>query len=52
MKEINLNEVGAFYGRFTEKHAIVAQDAHRIALDVGESADQRGAVAGLKLVKA
>ena len=45
------DEVRALVGRLGEQDALVGDDAHRHALDMREAADQRGAVAGLELVK-
>ena len=46
-----LDEVRALHGAFGKEHAVVGQDRHRHAPDVGKAADQRGAVMRLELVK-
>ncbi len=47
-----LDEVGALQGLVAEEDAVVGQDAHGVAVDAGEAADQGGAVARLELVHA
>ncbi len=46
-----LDEVGALHGRVAVQDAVVAQDAHGVAVDVGEAAHQGVAVAALELVE-
>ena len=46
-----LDEVGALEGRFAEQHAVVGEDAERVAVQVGEAADERRAVLALELVE-
>ena len=45
-----LDEVGALQRRLREEDAVVGEDAHRVAVQVGEAADQRLAVERLELV--
>ena len=45
------NEVGAFLGRFAEQDAVVGDDAHRVAVNVGEAGDQGLAVVAFEFVK-
>jgi hypothetical protein len=47
-----LDEVRALQRRLAEQDAVVGDDAHRIAVDAGKAADQRGAVARLEFVAA
>jgi len=47
-----LDEVRPLHRRFGEEHAVVRDDADRIAVDVREAGDERRAVACLELVKA
>ena len=46
-----LDEVGALQRRLREEDAVVGEDADRVAVDVGEAADQRVAVERLELVE-
>jgi hypothetical protein len=46
-----LDEVRALQGRLAEQDAVVGDDAHRHAFDVGKAGDQRGAKARLELVE-
>jgi hypothetical protein len=43
--------VRALQRRLAEQNAVVGNDAHRHAFDVGKAAHQRGAEAGLELVE-
>ena len=44
-----LDEMRALQGGFAEQHAVVGDDADRVAVDAREAGDQRGAVIGLEL---
>ena len=46
-----LDEVGALERRLAEQHAVVGQDADRVAVEMREAGDERLAVAGLELVE-
>ena len=46
-----LDEVRALERRLAEQHAVVGEDADRVAVEVGEAAHERLAVAGLELVE-
>jgi hypothetical protein len=46
-----LDEVRALVGALREQDAVVGDDAHGHAFDVGKAGDQGGAVAGLELVE-
>ena len=46
-----LDEVRRLLGGVGIDHAVVAEDADRVAVDRGPAADQRGAVAGLELLE-
>ncbi len=46
-----LDEVRAFDRAFAEQHAVVGEDRHRHAPDMGEAADQRAAVLRLEFVE-
>src|SRR5690606_19236049 len=46
------DEVRAFLRRFGEEDAVVRQDRHRIAVDMGETANQRGAEQRLEFIEA
>src|SRR5690554_4487991 len=45
------NEVGAFLGGFAEQDAVVGDDAHRVAVDMGKAGDQGLAVIAFEFVK-
>ena len=47
-----LDEVRALLRRLAEQDAVVGDDAHRVAVELGEAAHQRRAVARLELVEA
>src|SRR3546814_2302700 len=46
-----LDEVRAFLRRFGKQDAVIGDDAYRHAVYVGESGNQRGAVAGLEFIE-
>ena len=46
-----LDEMRALHRGLREEHAVVGEDADRLAMDPGEAADQRRAVVRLELLE-